>query len=413
MKKFLLILFTAFCFLQTIAAQEASTENEGILFQFNQKKGTSTSHVAEVEEAAYFNGQLNSRTQFINRMTTTVEKELDDGAAQLKTNYMITQNSLVNGYTKTLTWGEESTVDVIRHKNGQFYPTGTYSKYSDLPTIRGVPSFPNHPVKVGESWSMEGEEVHDFKELFGMTEFVRVPFTANYTYVGPYEYEGKVYHQIDVYYEFQQNNYNNTIYRRGLFAGIKGVAAQSILWDLETNDIFHYEEEFKIELFDHYNNSYYFTGISNGDVTEYKSLNNDDEVEKLKNTVEEYELKDVTVTKGEKGLTISLENIQFEPDSEILLPSEKDKLHKLGEILKTVNNDLLITGHCAERGTPGARQALSEKRAESVADFLVSEGIRDKYHIFTQGKGSREPVASNNTEAGRAKNRRVEITIMD
>ena len=83
------------------------------------------------------------------------------------------------------------------------------------------------------------------------------------------------------------------------------------------------------------------------------------------------------------------------------------------EVLKQFNNDLLITGHCAERGTESARQALSESRAKSVADFLIKNNIRSEYHIFTQGKGSTQPVASNATEEGRSRNRRVEITIMD
>ncbi len=93
--------------------------------------------------------------------------------------------------------------------------------------------------------------------------------------------------------------------------------------------------------------------------------------------------------------------------------SEKTKLRKIANLLKEYNNDLLITGHCAERGTVNARQKLSESRAEAVADYLQILGVRDEYHIFTQGKGSTEPIASNETESGRAKNRRVEITIMD
>ncbi|MBP5575809.1 MAG: OmpA family protein, partial [Treponema sp.] len=96
-----------------------------------------------------------------------------------------------------------------------------------------------------------------------------------------------------------------------------------------------------------------------------------------------------------------------------LMDSEKAKLKKIGELLKKYSNDLLITGHCAERGTASARQKLSEERAEAVASYLIGLGVRDEYHIFTQGKGSKEPVASNKTEEGRAKNRRVEITIMD
>ena len=95
------------------------------------------------------------------------------------------------------------------------------------------------------------------------------------------------------------------------------------------------------------------------------------------------------------------------------MTAEEKKLQKIGEVLKQFNNDLLITGHWAERGTESARQALSESRAKSVADFLIKNNIRNEYHIFTQGKGSSQPVASNTTEEGRSRNRRVEITIMD
>ena len=152
---------------------------------------------------------------------------------------------------------------------------------------------------------------------------------------------------------------------------------------------------------------------SYGEVTEYKSVNDKDNLKKLQKKVEKYKLDNISVKQGDKGLTISLDAIQFEPDSDVLMPSEKKKIEKLGEILKEFSNDLLITGHCAKRGTVSAQQKLSEERAEAVAAYLVELGIRDEYHVFTQGKGAEEPVASNATEAGRIKNRRVEITIMD
>ena len=142
-------------------------------------------------------------------------------------------------------------------------------------------------------------------------------------------------------------------------------------------------------------------------------LNNEETRKKLEKSVKKYKLDNISVKQSDKGLTISLENIQFEPDSNKLLPQEKKKLEKIGEILSEFTNDLLITGHTALRGTASGRQKLSEERAQAVADFLISNGIRDQYHIFTQGLGASDPIASNETEAGRSRNRRVEITIMD
>jgi len=97
-----------------------------------------------------------------------------------------------------------------------------------------------------------------------------------------------------------------------------------------------------------------------------------------------------------------------------LLDSEKRKLRQIAEILKQFpENDLLISGHTALAGTASARQELSEQRAQSVASYLMELGVKDAYHIFTQGFGAERPIAPNTTEEGKARNRRVEITIMD
>ena len=247
-----------------------------------------------------------------------------------------------------------------------------------------------------------------------MDKAIEVPFTANYTYTGDEKSEDKVLNVIEVQYKFFQDNLTENKYNYGCtYAGTQGQAVQKIWWDNERGELDHYTEEFVIYMYDSYNNTFAFRGIAHGEVTDYKSVNDKENVKKLQKKVEKYKLDNISVKQGEKGLTISLDNIQFEPDSDILLPSEKKKLEKIGEILKDFSNDLLITGHCAARGTVSSQQKLSEDRAASVAEFLVKNGIRDQYHVFTQGKGAEEPVASNDTEAGRIKNRRVEITIMD
>jgi outer membrane protein OmpA-like peptidoglycan-associated protein len=67
----------------------------------------------------------------------------------------------------------------------------------------------------------------------------------------------------------------------------------------------------------------------------------------------------------------------------------------------------------AVSGTAESCQTLSEERADSVAKYMIKIGLRDKYHVFTQGFGARIPLASNATPEGMARNRRVEITILD
>lgn len=401
-----IVFFTSLIFF----AAALFADEEGVLFEFNQQKGAAVVHVATVEEEAYLNGQLHNQTQFINRTSTTVTETQKDGSAKLFTHYMTTQNNFFKSTGKMLSWGEEESVRLYRDKNGQLHD----SDNDFLPTVQSVPSFSDKKIKIGESWTSDGLEVHDCRELFGMNEAIQVPFTATYTYTGDEGIDGNTLQVLEVQYKFFQNNLTENHYEQsGTFAGAQGQAAQKIWWDNEKGELDHYVEEFIIYLYDTNNNTYAFRGIAHGEVTEYKSVNNKDNLKKLQKKVEKYKLDNISVKQGDKGLTISLDAIQFEPDSDVLLPSEKKKIEKLGEILKEFANDLLITGHCAQRGTQKAQQQLSEERAEAVAAYLVELGIRDEYHVFTQGKGAREPVASNATEEGRIKNRRVEITIMD
>lgn len=393
-------------FLLTVISISLSAQDK-VVFSFKHHKGDAVSHISTVQEEAYLNGRLNNKTEFINRTSTTIKDVDADGNALLHTHYMTTQNSLMNRSGNYLSWGEEDFVNIHRRLNGELFN----SDNDFLPTVRSVPAFSEEAVGVGESWTFNGFEVHDCRELFGMTSAIEIPFTATYTYIGDIEQNEKTLQIIEVYYDFYQEKPASLKY--GTYRGATGFAKQKIFWDNDIGDLDHYTEQFQIKMVDSYGNSFIFNGLSHGEVTEYKSVNDETNAKNLQKTLDKYNLDNITVNKGEKGLTITLENIQFEPDSNILLPSEKKKLKKIAEILKDFSNDLLITGHCAERGTEGARQRLSEERAQSVADYLVQLGTRDEFHIFTQGKGSTQPIASNATEAGRSKNRRVEITIMD
>ena len=132
--------------------------------------------------------------------------------------------------------------------------------------------------------------------------------------------------------------------------------------------------------------------------------------------IDQLGLENVSVKQTDKGLTLSIENIQFKAESAVLLPSEKPKLDRILEILEAFpDNDILVSGHTAYSTTGRDPQKLSEERADAVAAYLVEHGgdFHDRYHVFTQGFGATQPIAPNDSEEGKAKNRRVEITIMD
>jgi outer membrane protein tpn50 len=401
MKRFVAVILFSLGFF-AIAAENS------VLFKFKHKKGDSVSHVSTVSEEAYINGYRVNYTRFVNRTSTTVVDVFENEDAQLNTKYMTTQETN-SSFGSSYKLDEEDYVNIKRTTSGMLYD----SDNAFLPTVRNVPSFPDYPVKIGESWNSKGLEVHDCRQLFKMTDAIEIPFTATYTYVGDDNSSGSALQIIEVYYELNDESYRKNSYRNSTYLKTLGYAKQKLFWDNEKGELSHYEEEFEIKMYDIKRNEYLYHGISQGEVIEYHSVNDDKNIKKVQDSVEKMKLDNVSVKRGEKGLTISLDAIQFEPDSNILRASEKKKLEKIAEILKEFSNDLLITGHCADRGSEKSRKLLSEQRAYSVANYLESLGVRDKKHIYTQGKGSSEAVASNATEEGRAKNRRVEITIMD
>ncbi len=251
--------------------------DDSVFFQFSHIKGDAVSHISTVEEEAYINGKLNNRTEFINRTSTTIVDVDADGSALLNTHYMTTQNALLHKSGNYLSWGEEANISIHRSKYGELYDSDSDS----LPTVRNIPSFPDYPVSIGDSWEAEGLEVHDCKELFGMNDSISIPFTAHYTYAGDDLINDTKLNIILVEYEFFQDNTRGKIYRGTAYAGARGWAKQKIWWDSSKNDIDHFNESFEIRLVDIYGNVFLYVGASNGEVTEYKSVNNDKNVEKL------------------------------------------------------------------------------------------------------------------------------------
>ena len=382
--------------------------SEGILFKFKHKKGDSASYVSSVHEEVLVNGKFNHNAEIINRISSQIKEVLEDGSGVIHASYMTTETS--QNMVTNIQWGEEFESNFIRASDSKMIIEDDYF----MPTVRNVPVFPDYEVKPGQSWSAEGSEAEDLRNTFGVDKPYHVPFTARYKYLyDELTDDNKTLNVITVNYTFYYESPSAYIENFSMPSSTMGNSSETIWWDNEKGIIDHYHEDFKIIIENYAGDIFTFRGKAEAKVTEFTSINDDSNLEIIRQTVDDLDIENVSVKKSEKGLTISLENIQFEPDSAKLMESEKNKLKKLADILVQFQNDLLVTGHCAERGTQNARQKLSEERADSVADYLKKLGVRDSYHIFTTGKGSSEPTAPNTTEEGRAKNRRVEITILD
>ncbi len=113
----------------------------------------------------------------------------------------------------------------------------------------------------------------------------------------------------------------------------------------------------------------------------------------------------------ETGKTLVLENVFFEQSNYVLLPESFAELDKLVRTLRqnpAVRID--IAGHTDNVGDPRLNQSLSEYRARVVKNYLTQHGIADN-RVEAAGYGGSRPVAGNDTEAGRARNRRVTFMV--
>ena len=400
----------------TSFAQNHSGEK---LLRFKYKKGDNYRVLSTVNETVKVGGYLDHTAEIVNRVSAHITDVDKKGRGLNEATFTTMENSRSALANAALTYGEEYESKYWRDARG-IYEIG---KQYFMPVVRDVPALPEKKVKIGDTWTANGHEAHDLRRTFANNEPFCVPFTATYTYLRDEEgissdskHEKKTFQVLSVKYtlSFESPIPENPWALGGDFpVETMGYSNQTIWWDNEKGQIDHYTEDFRIVMKTYLGETYDFTGKAHAEVTDFERSATDANLAVVLEKVKDLDLPDVNVTKSEKGLTISVENIQFKPNSAELLDSEKEKLNKIAKIIEDFPNDLLISGHTALSGTPESCQILSEERADSVAQYLIKTGVRDKYHLYTQGFGARVPIASNATPEGMARNRRVEITILD
>ena len=129
----------------------------------------------------------------------------------------------------------------------------------------------------------------------------------------------------------------------------------------------------------------------------------------LKGCLPEPELKE----EEKKVLEKAFSNLEFASGKDIIKKTSLPYLDELAELLKAHVNDwvLVMSGHTDNQGDDAKNMILSEKRVKAVKKYLVSKGEKED-RIEISWYGSTRPIADNNTEEGRQKNRRVEMKIV-
>jgi outer membrane protein OmpA-like peptidoglycan-associated protein len=113
-----------------------------------------------------------------------------------------------------------------------------------------------------------------------------------------------------------------------------------------------------------------------------------------------------------EGIEVTFDSgLLFDFDSDRIKPEAAKNLQELAKSLnKFGNSNLLIVGHTDSQGEDAYNMSLSERRANAASAYLQSQGVPSA-RISTSGRGESEPVATNDTDAGRQLNRRVEVAI--
>jgi outer membrane protein OmpA-like peptidoglycan-associated protein len=112
-----------------------------------------------------------------------------------------------------------------------------------------------------------------------------------------------------------------------------------------------------------------------------------------------------------RGLIVNMSDVLFDTGSATLKPGAREKLAKIsGIVLAHPGLNLQVEGHTDSVGSDEFNQQLSERRADSVRDFLLQQGVSGS-SVTARGFGKTQPVASNDTAEGRQRNRRVELVV--
>jgi outer membrane protein OmpA-like peptidoglycan-associated protein len=107
-----------------------------------------------------------------------------------------------------------------------------------------------------------------------------------------------------------------------------------------------------------------------------------------------------------------LDNVYFDTGKSTLKPTSNKALNDLAEILKIKNTMVVeIQGHTDNVGDEASNLKLSQSRAEAVVNYLVAKGIKQE-RLSAAGYGSSTPIADNNSEDGKSKNRRTSLKVI-
>lgn len=379
------------------------------VFRFAYTKGEKYRILSQVHESVYINGRFSHDVDVLNKIAVAVTDTKGDAGYHV-----------VDFQTSERLYGSQNTYEWTEHSTSEFWKDGRGAYTIDpsyyLPVVRDIPLFPEGDVPQGGAWSATGMESHDFRTNFGIQEPFQFPVTVNYRYESNITRNGVACALFSIEYEISYPVTPPRGTTRMSPTKVTGYSHQRYWWNLAEKKPVSIEESFDFLFAMNTGDDVEFKGDASGDVITSLPLDRAQVAGDIQKQLDAQAIPDVSVQPTDQGVTITLENVNFPPNSDQLLPAEQGKLRRIAEILRKYSDrDISIAGFTARAPgyTENDYQTLSEQRANAAADFLLSTGAVDAKRLTARGMGASSPIGDNSSEAGMRKNRRVEITILE
>lgn len=410
MKKLFFVLFCVFVNLNCFSQ---------VLIQYNQDRTYTL--VERTDLRRYDNGKyigLLSREvrSFINQDEHPKYKNFYQG------DFYVLEKTKRNSFEVTLGINEAIPSSFTISEDGNL----TMIEDNGFPSFRSFPTFPKDKIKIGDKWNATAERAVDPLNKGIIT---RLPIYIQYQYTG----DGK-YHDEDIfilkaqwatrygisYFDSQGDKELKSAmgsHKADIYVS-KKTGCALLVRDI-VDETFVYQDGNKINfqgfitLFTEYppaiDREIIIPTLNR--IAKNNDDKNDDDTQK--DFFKDKDVPDISYENTNRGIRLTIKNLQFKPNSSELLPGEENRLNQIAKVLKQAKNSMfLVEGHTASTGNISGEKQLSVERAYTIATELIKRGISAEKFIY-KGSGSSKPIASNETPEGMAKNRRVEITILE
>ena len=302
-----------------------------------------------------------------------------------------------------------------------------FTQDTGYPLLRNFPASPTQRLEQQESgkkWTAESTIVVCPQQGKNPT---RIPVLAEYQYIGKKKYNGTDTHYVKAVFALRYHGEDHLGDADMLRS--EGSRTVDIYLDDRNRPLFIREKIDETFFYKgaesirqrgfllHFYNYGQHTVYNGGSVPTTALLDHSKNPVKPENSNKE-RIKDkgdgiFNVQETPRGILLNLKNLHFVADKAELLHGEDKKLDEIAAVLKTLTfKTLFVEGHTADVGDKSTQHGLSLRRAKTVVDELTKRGIPSGVFIYS-GAGGSKPISSNTTEAERALNRRVEITIME